>query len=88
MKRRYIHVDGVVYIGKEANSIDEQELNVKQAQVFINKQEIMQRILSISQKQAESLGVSRSTFQGIKKRIRETGDVNLYTPAVRRVVEN
>lgn len=35
--------------------------------------------------QAEALGVSRSTFQGIKKRIRESGDVNLYTPAVKRV---
>ena len=85
LERKYVHVDGVVYIGKEANNIDEQALKVKEAQRFINKQAIMGKILCISQKQAETLGVSRSTFQGIKKRIRESGDVNLCTPAVRRL---
>ena len=46
----------------------------------------MDGILNISQKQAEALGVSRSTFQGIKKRIRETGDLNLNTQSVRRII--
>lgn len=41
--------------------------------------------LDIPLLKAETLGVSRSTFQGIKKRIRESGDVNLCTPAVRRL---
>ena len=59
---------------------------MKKAQEFINKLEIMEGILNISQKQAEALGVSRSTFQGIKKRIRESGEVNLCTPAVRRLI--
>jgi hypothetical protein len=63
-------------------------LDVKKAQEFVDVEEIMGRILNISQKQAEELGVSRSTFQGIKKRKRESGDVNLCTPAVRRLKEN
>ena len=46
----------------------------------------MEGILNMSQKQAEVLGVSRSAFQGIKKRIRESGDVNLGMPAVRRLI--
>jgi len=65
LNRKHIHVYGVVYIGKEANNIDEQDLDVKEVQIFINKQAIMGNILCISQKQAEALGVSRSTFQGI-----------------------
>ncbi|WP_319507616.1 hypothetical protein [uncultured Methanolobus sp.] len=39
---------GCVYIGKEANNIDEQALDVKKAQEFINKQEIMESILQMS----------------------------------------
>ena len=36
--------------------------------------------------QAEALGVSRSTFQGIKKRIRESGGVNLNTIAMKKLI--
>ncbi|NPE31258.1 hypothetical protein HNV12_25535, partial [Methanococcoides sp. SA1] len=86
LERKYVHADSIIYIGKEANNIDEQELDVKQAQEFINKQEIMKNILNISQKQAEALGVFRSRFQGIKQRIRDNGDLNLNTPAVRRLM--
>ena len=44
---RYIHVDSVVLIGKEANNIDDQALDIGQAQVFVNKQEIMDKILQL-----------------------------------------
>ncbi|MDA0525800.1 hypothetical protein [Methanococcoides alaskense] len=87
LERKRVHADGVVYIGKEANNIDEQELDVKKAQEFVNKQEIMRKILELSQKQAEIWGVSRSRFQGIKERMRVNGDLNLSTPAVKRLVE-
>jgi len=39
----------------------------------------------MSQSEAEALGVSRSRFQGIKRRIKLNGDFNLNTPAVRRL---
>ncbi len=81
-----VNVDDFVYIGKEANDIDEQELDVRKPQQFINKQEIMDNILNMSHKQAENLGDSRSRFQKIKNRIREDGDLNLNTPAVRRLL--
>lgn len=86
LERKHIHADGLVYIGKEANNIDEQALDVKKAQEFVNKQEIMNNILNISQTEAEALGVSRSRFQGIKQRIRKNGDLNMNTPAVRRLL--
>nr|WP_232221985.1 DNA polymerase [Methanococcoides burtonii] len=87
LERKHVQADSVIYIGKEANSIDEQALDVKRSQEFINKQEIMGNILNMSQKQAEALGVSRSRFHGIKKRIRENEDLNLNTPAVRKLVK-
>jgi len=42
---KHIYADSVIYIGKEANNIDEQALDVKKAQEFVNKQEIMDSIL-------------------------------------------
>ncbi len=47
MKRRHIHADSVILIGKEVNNIDDQPLDVGQAQVFINKQEIMDKIMQL-----------------------------------------
>ena len=88
LERKHIQIDGVVYIGKEANGIDEQAMDVKKAQEFTNKKEIMENILNISQKQAEALGVSRSRLHGIKNRIRNNWDLNLNTPAVRRLITN
>ena len=82
-----MHADDIIYIEKEATNIDQQALDVKKAQEFVNKEEIMQMILAIPQKEAEARGVSRSVFQGIKKRVKESGDVNLDTPGVRRLIE-
>ncbi|WP_440951591.1 hypothetical protein [Methanococcoides sp. FTZ1] len=53
LERKHVHSDGVVYIGKEANNIDEQELDVKQAQVFVNEEKLMKIILEMPQKEAE-----------------------------------
>ena len=61
-------------------------MKIKDAQVFLDKDEIMQKILDLPQKMAEEWGVRRNTFQGVKKRIRGSGDVNLGTPAVRRLI--
>lgn len=59
---------------------------MKKAQEFVNKQEIMNNILQMSQSEAEALGVSRSRFQAMKQRIRENEDLNLNTPAVKRLI--
>lgn len=59
---------------------------MKKAQEFLNKKDIMQKILALPQKQAEKWGVDRKTFQRIKKKILEDGDIKLNTPAVKRIV--
>ncbi|MBA7483595.1 hypothetical protein ES707_19111 [subsurface metagenome] len=79
-------VDDVVHIGKEANNIDDQALDIWKAQMFRDKAAIIERILALPQKKAEEYGVDRKTFQGIKQRIREKGDLNLSTPTVSRLI--
>jgi len=76
----------VVYIGKEANNIDEQELDVKLSQVFIDKKNIMKKILELSQSQVEEWCVNRGTFKRIKDRILVNKDINLNTDAVERLL--
>lgn len=46
----------------------------------------MQKILDLPQKMAEECGVRRNTFQGVKKRIKGSRDVNLGTLAVKRLI--
>lgn len=74
-----------MYIGKEANKIDEQQLDVELAQVFIDEKWIAEQILNLPQKIAEELGVDRKTFQTTKKAIgealRKGQKINLFTPA-------
>ena len=44
LERKHVHVDGVVYIWKEANNIDEQALDVAKSQVFVNEEELKKKI--------------------------------------------
>ena len=87
LKRKHIHVDGVVYIGKEANNIDEQALKVKEAQIFINEEELKKKILSLTPKGARKLGIKyRSTLKKMKERIESGKDVTLKTKAVKKII--
>lgn len=92
LERKHIQTNSIVYIGKEANNIDEQELDVESAQVFIDKKWISQQILNLPQKIAEELGVDRKTFQTTKKAIgealRKDKRINLFTPARKRLLEH
>jgi len=76
----------LIHIGKEANNIDDQALEVRKAQRFLDKTVIMKKILSMSQKIAEKCGVDRKTFQRMKQRIRDNGSINTNTKAVRRLL--
>ena len=58
---------------------------MKKVQEFIDVEEIKRKILEMPQKEAERLGVGRSTFQGIKKRIRDGEKLNLNTVAVKKL---
>ncbi|MHC1754516.1 MAG: DNA polymerase [Methanosarcina sp.] len=86
LKRRNIQVDGLVYIGKEANNIEDQPLDVSEAQVFINEKEIKQKILALTPEDARNIGIKhRSALAYLKKKAME-GDLNFKSRNVRRMV--
>ena len=85
LERTHVHVDGVVYIGKEANNIDEQVLKVKEAQVFIYEEELKKKILSLTPEEARKLGIKyRSTLKKIKDRINSKRKANIKTITIKR----
>ncbi|WMW25187.1 hypothetical protein RE474_00265 [Methanolobus sediminis] len=70
LERKHVKADSVIYIGTEANNIDEQALDVKKAQEFVNKQEIMKISLTchnLKQKLLEFQGA------GFRELSRESG---------------
>jgi hypothetical protein len=87
LERKRIHPNGLIYIGKEANNIEDQPLEVTKPQVFINKEEIKQKILALAPKEARKIGIKhRSELNYLKKNARE-GKLNFNTPVMRKIVE-
>ena len=46
LERKQVHAGSIIHIEKEASNIDEQVLDVRKIQEFINKEKEMQRILT------------------------------------------
>lgn len=87
LKRKHIHAEGLVYIGKEANNIEDQPLEVTKPQIFVNMEEKMQKILELTPRQARELGVEqRSTLKRMKDRIKKAGTINLTTKEVKKLL--
>ncbi|WP_440952202.1 hypothetical protein [Methanococcoides sp. FTZ1] len=88
LDRKHVHADGVVYIGKEANNIDEQGLEVMQAQEFVNEEEIKQLILNLRPKEAKEYGIKhRSDLIRLKKNATE-GKLNFRSQLVRGLIKH
>ena len=87
LERKHVHADGVIYIGKEANNIDEQALDVKKAQEFVDEDRIKEKILALTPEEARELGIKhRSALAYLMKKAKE-GDLNFKTGNVRRVLK-
>ncbi len=88
LERKHVHADSVVYIGKEANNIDEQELDVKKAQEFIDEKLVYEFILNLTPEKARDIGIKhRSALAYLKKKAKE-GKLNFKSNHVQRVVNH
>lgn len=77
-----------MYIGKEANDIDEQELDVVKPQKFIDEEEVRQYILGLTPEEARKVGIKhRSALAYLKKRAKE-GELNFKARNVRKIIRN
>ncbi|MCC4771839.1 hypothetical protein FXV91_17210 [Methanosarcina sp. DH2] len=86
LERKHVQADDLFYIGKEANNIEDQSLDVTGAQVFINQEEIKQKILAITPEERRKIGISRSELGYLKKNAKE-GTLNFNTKNVRIITE-
>ncbi|AKB78739.1 hypothetical protein MSHOH_2256 [Methanosarcina horonobensis HB-1 = JCM 15518] len=87
LERKHIQATGLIYIGKEANNIEDQPLDVTKPQVFNNMEEVKEAILPITPEEARKKGVKhRSTLKRVKDRIKKKGTINLKTKAVKKLL--
>ncbi|MEL7665464.1 MAG: hypothetical protein AAGU10_15225 [Methanosarcina mazei] len=84
---KHIQADSLVYIGKEANNIEDQPLDIIEAQVFVNEEEIKRKILELSPQEARELGIKhRSTLKRMKDRVVNEGTLNMKTKEVKKIL--
>jgi hypothetical protein len=87
LERKHIHPNGLVYIGKEANNIEGQSLEVTKPQVFINEEEINQNILALTPEEARKIGIKhRSELSYLRKNAKE-GKLNFNSKNVRKIIK-
>jgi hypothetical protein len=69
LQRRHIVVDNLNYIGKEANNIEEVISGVDRLDqnYYYDKNELKERLLMLSIRDAEKLGIKKITLMKIKK---------------------
>jgi hypothetical protein len=86
-EKKHIQADGLVYIGKEANNIEDQPLDVIGAQVFTNEEKIKQKILALTPEEARKIGIKhRSELKYLKEKAGD-GKLNFNTPIMRKIIK-
>ncbi|SES69275.1 hypothetical protein SAMN04488587_0621 [Methanococcoides vulcani] len=87
MKRRYIHTDGVVYIGKEANNIDMQELEGNAVETYLDIKNFHEWVLGLTPDDVREIGIEhRSTLKRIKDKIKNGKKLNYGKGTVKVLV--
>jgi len=88
LERKHVQADGLVYIGKEANNIEDQPLDVTKSQVFINEEEIKQKILALTPEEARKIGIKhRSTLAYLKKKAKE-GNLSFNSQNLKQILNH
>lgn len=87
LQRRHLKPKGCVYIGKEANKIEMQELESNHVEIYPDIEKIRKFILDLTPAKAREIGIKyRKTLSDLKDRVKE-GDFNMNTPDIRKVMD-
>ncbi|WP_292372508.1 hypothetical protein [Methanosarcina sp. UBA411] len=87
LKRKHIQADGLIYIGKEANNIEDQPLDVEKPQIFQDMGDIKQKILALIPEEARKIGIKhRSELKYLKGNTRE-GKLNFNTLVMKKIIK-
>jgi hypothetical protein len=86
LERRHVYADSILYIGKEANNIDEEELELERAQTFIDEESIKRKILELTPETGRKVGIAyRGTLKRLQDKIKQTGDINFNAKFMREL---
>lgn len=87
LQRRHLTPTGCVYIGKEANKVEMQELESNTIETYPDIEKIREFVLNITPAEARKIGIKyRSTLKKLKERVQED-DFNMDTKEMRKVLE-
>jgi len=84
LKRRHLTPKSIEYIGKESTKIEQNWMDNQE--FYKNTKGIYQRILNISNKEAEERGVSRPTLWKAQQKIKKGKKINLKTRSVKKLI--
>ncbi|WP_340818278.1 hypothetical protein [Methanolobus sp. WCC4] len=86
LQRRHLTPTGCVYIGKEANKVEMQELESNTIETYHDIEKIREYVLNLTPAEARKIGIKyRSTLNKLKERVRE-GYFNMNTKEMRKVL--
>ncbi|MDD3245989.1 MAG: hypothetical protein PHF18_03885 [Methanosarcina sp.] len=86
LERRHMKPKGCVYIGKETNKVEMQELESNHVDMYPNIEKIREFVLHLKPAKAREIGIKyRSTLKKLKKRVQE-GDFNRNTKEMRKTL--
>lgn len=87
LQRRHLTPTGCVYIGKEANKVEMQELEGNEVEIYHDIEKIREFVLGFTPAKAREIGIKhRSTLKQLKDRVRE-GGFNMNTKEMRKVLK-
>lgn len=86
LERRHLKPKGCVYIGKEANKVEMQELESNTVEMYHDIEKIREYVLNLTPAEARKIGIKyRSTLNKEKDRMRDE-DFNLNTKEMRKLL--
>jgi hypothetical protein len=87
LQRRHLKPKGCVYIGKEANKVEMQELEGNRVETYYDIEKLREYVLNLTPAEARAIGIKyRSTLNKLKDRVKE-GELNLNTKEIRKVLK-
>lgn len=88
LERRHLKPKGCMYIGKEANKVEMQELEANRIETYLDIKKFHEWVLQLEPKDARAMGIKdRSTLKRIKDKIRQVKKLNYGKGAVKVLVE-
>lgn len=86
LERKHVYVDEIIHIGKETGNIEEIGiLDLPNYAVYQNEEELKEKILRLTTKEARILGLNPETLRQIKKRINKRNPFNIYRKTINRI---